>query len=259
MRQPPVSTSTEATVGVTARELTVAARARVFLGHQSVGNNLLQVIPGVYATHGLPPPPIGAPTELAGTDGGRVAHTVIGANEQPLLKINDFAAQLRCGIGALVEVAMMKLCYIDVRADTDVAVLFATYRDTLAELAREFPDVRFMAVTVPLTTASDAQQRLKATVKALLGRVDQDGSADNVARERLNALIRREYQAGHLFDLAGVESTAPNGARVRGRHRGAEYFALHRGYASDLGHLNQQGARVAAAAMLAAVARAGVR
>src|SRR5947208_8367636 len=43
---------------VTKDELAKVARTRVFFGHQSVGANVLDALPGLYAEHGLPAPPI---------------------------------------------------------------------------------------------------------------------------------------------------------------------------------------------------------
>ncbi len=77
-----------------------------------------------------------------------------------------------------------------------------------------------------------------------------------MARERLNALIRHEYAGDHLFDLAAIESTAPDGSRVVGTYQGQRYYRLYDGYASDSGHLNGEGARVAATAWLKAIAQA---
>lgn len=181
-----------------------------------------------------------------------IQDALIGANEDPLRKIEDFAARVRSGVGEQVDVAMMKLCYIDVTARTDVDALFATYRTTLSALERDHPQVTFVHVTVPLTAERSGLSKLRAR---LTGN-DRYGSDENVARERLNALIRAAYASQHLFDLAGVESTRPDGSRVTGRHDGADYFALYDGYASDLGHLNAAGAEVAAAAWLTAVAGA---
>ena len=50
----------------------------------------------------------------AGQDGGFVRHAFIGENGKPLLKIQDFDARMRSGIGEQVDVAMMKLCYVDI-------------------------------------------------------------------------------------------------------------------------------------------------
>ena len=56
----------------------------------------------------------------------------------------------------------------------------------------------------------------------------------------MNALIRGEYAGRHLFDLAAIESTKPDGTRVSGRYDNQGYFALYDGYTSDSG-LPQRG------------------
>ncbi|GAB3256856.1 hypothetical protein [Nocardioides dilutus] len=213
------------------------AGIRVFFGHQSVGQNVLDGVRRL-ADRGEPVP---------------VVHdALIGDNEDPLSKIADFDTRVRGGLGAQVDVAMMKLCYIDVTVQTDVDALFGTYRTTLSALERDHPTVTFVHVTVPLTTERSGLSRLRAR---LTGN-DRFGPDENAVRERLNALIRDAYAGQHLFDLAAVESTRPDGTRVSGRHDGSGYFALFDGYASDLGHLNDAGAEVAAAAWLRTVARA---
>ena len=111
-------------------------------------------------------------------------------------------------------------------------------------------------MTVPLSTEPNLLSRLKTLVKKLLGRSDPFRQEDNVARERLNALIRGEYGGRHLFDLAAIESTKPDDTRVSGRYENQEYFALYDGYASDRLHLNAVGSTVAATAFLEAIAEA---
>jgi hypothetical protein len=49
-------------------------------------------------------------------------------------------------------------------------------------------------------------------------------------------------------DLAAIESTKPDGTRVSGRYDNQGYFALYDGYASDVGHLNAVGSKIAAVA-----------
>ena len=134
----------------------------------------------------------------------------------------------------------MNFCWGDVFSNTDVDALFARYRDTMAALERDFPNVTFIHVTVPLTTEPGLFTELKTWVKTLLGRRDVFGQRANVTRERLNALIRGEYAGRHLFDLAAIESTKPDGTRVSGRYDNQGYFALYDGYASDSG-LPQRG------------------
>ena len=239
-----------ATASLTA-DLAAAARARVFFGHQSVGMNILDGVPGVYAAHGMPAPLIEEGATRPGDSGGFIDHVYIGENEYPVLKVKDFAAALRSGLGQRVSVAMMKFCFVDVTSGTDVSALFRTYQDTMTALQREFPQVTFVAVTVPLTTEPGLLSRVKSKLTGSSG-----AAADNVARQRLNALIRQHYSGSHLFDLAAIESTAPDGTRVTGSYDGQRYYALYDGYASDEGHLNATGARIVATAWLQAIARA---
>jgi hypothetical protein len=227
----------------------------IFFGHQSVGMNVLDGIPGVYTAYGMTAPIIREGGTQQGTDAGLINHSFIGENEKPMLKIGDFDAKMRSGIGQQVDVAMMKFCYIDIQSSTDVNALFTTYRETIAALERDLPKVAFVHVTAPLLT----EQRQLSKLKSRLTGSSRWGPAENVARERLNALIRREYAGGHLFDLAAVESTALDGSRSTGRYQGQQYYRLYDGYASDSGHLNAEGARAAATAWLKAVAQASPR
>jgi len=238
---------------VTTAELAKVSRTRVFFGHQSVGMNILEGASSVYAAYGLTAPPIGEGA-VPGSEGGFIDHAFIGENGNPQLKIQDFAAKLRAGLGVRADVAMMKLCYVDITSGTDIRAVFDAYRNAMTALRREFPRVTFIYVTVPLTT----QPGLLSNVKSLL--TGSGGSAaDNAARERFNALIRQQYAGDHVFDLAAAESTAPDGGRVAGTYDGQRYYGLYDGYASDPGHLNAEGAQVVAAGWLTAIAQASPR
>jgi hypothetical protein len=241
--------------GVTPDDLAVVARTKVFFGHQSVGMNVLDGIRAVYAANNLAVPTIEQRATPPSSDAGVIEHEFVGENKFPLRKIEDFAAKLRSGLGGSVDVAMMKLCYVDVVSDTNVDELFATYRQTMAQLQQEFPDVAFVHATVSLTT----EQGWLSKVKRWVTGDTRSNAADNAARERLNTLIRNEYAGKNLFDLAAVESTMPDGTRTGGMHDGQQYFQLSSGYAADHGHLNEAGAYVAATAWLNVVAQAATR
>jgi hypothetical protein len=246
------------TTALSAEDLATAAGVKVFFGHQSVGMNVLDATPDLFAANGLPAPRIvevGPDTAVPeGGTGGFLAHAYVGRNDEPHTKIKDLDARIRGGLGAQVDVALMKFCYADVHAHTDAEALFRDYRAAMTALERDFDTVTFLHVTTPLTT----QPGLKQAVKRLLGRPG-DRRADNVTRERLNRLVREEYGPDRVFDLAAVQSTAPDGTRVTGRYEGQEYFALYDGYAADPGHLNAQGSRLAAAGLLGLIARVAAR
>ena len=133
---------------ITMANLTAVARTRVFFGHRSIGMNVLDAVPGVYADHGASAPPIALGRAEPGPNGGFIAHQFIGENTKPLLKIEDFNRTMRDGMGRQVDVALMKFCSLDITSSTDVDALFARYRDTMAALERDFPHVTFIYMTV---------------------------------------------------------------------------------------------------------------
>jgi hypothetical protein len=250
-KEGPMTSLGKVASGIAPDDLAKVSGMKIFFGHQSVGMNILDGVPGVYAAHHMAAPPIEQDRTRAGQDGGFIDHAYIGENEKPLTKIQDFDTQMRSGLGQQVDVAMMKFCYVDITTHTDVTALFTRYRETMAALEQDFPDVTFVHVTVPLMTEPGLLSRLKSWLTGS----SRYGPAENAARERLNALIRREYAGDHLFDLAAIESTAPDGSRSAGTYRDQPYYRLYDGYASDSGHLNGEGARIAAAAWLQAIAQ----
>lgn len=251
---------TQTTAPADGDALARAARTRVFFGHQSVGANIIGAIPTVYAEAGRQAPQVvqlTTSTTLPSGASGWFGEAFIGQNGDPLGKIADFDSRVRGGLGAQVDVAFMKLCYIDINAGTDVEAVFARYRATMDALERDYPSVTFLHVTTPLTTEPGLKAQLKSKVKSLLGGSSNPMAADNAARERYNALMRKTYGGDHLFDLARYEATTPDGKVVRGEYDGQPYYALYDGYAADPGHPNPQASAAFASRLLDLVGRVG--
>lgn len=209
------------------------SQRRIFFGHMSVGNNVLSGLDEVHAAHEVDPATRIeiAPGESASLPAdGVLVHSLIGENRHPVGKLANFDRTLRAGLAEQIEVAALKFCYIDIRWNTDVTALFDTYRDTLARLEADYPDVRFVHLTVPLTTGPYG---IRDHLKVLAGR------DDNATRERYNTLVRETYGPDRVFDIAALEATEPDGTSA-----GRELFG---GYSSDGAHLNPAGAaRIAA-------------
>ncbi len=250
-----VRTEAYQVAAATAEDLADVADLRIFFAHQSVGGNILDATPAVFDAAGLAVPEIVETEDAAAVTGPMIVHAYVGENRDPIGKITEFDRMMRSGMGEAVDVAVLKLCYIDVRDDTDVDEIFDLYSETLAALERDFPDVTFLYVTVPLTTEfGGATQRAKQRIKDLLGRDNLYVPADNVAREELNALIRAEYGAtGRLFDIAAIQATDLDGNRRVRSHDGSEYFAMEDVISSNPGHLNSAGGEVIASAFYAAI------
>nr|WP_300046992.1 hypothetical protein [uncultured Nocardioides sp.] len=236
-REPEPSPDTAART-VTPAELGAAAGQRVFIGHMSIGWNMLDGLQRLYADADVPEAEVvqvsvGDPPPELPEGQGAVVHTEIGVNGDPLGKLANFDTAMRSGLADEIDVAMVKLCFTDVTAKTDVEQVFAAYRETLDGLQRDFPDVRFVHATVPLTAApSGIKQHLKVLLRG----------DDNAAREQFNDLVREAYADDDLFDIAAVESTTPDGTRLA---------TLAPGWAdTDREHLNAAGSAVLAARFL---------
>jgi len=209
-----------------------AAEPRIYFGHQSVGANILQ---GVKE--------LGVPLSIKGE--------FLAENGDPLRKLQNFKAAV--GEGSRFDIALVKFCYVDVNAETDARALFERYRATIAELRAKNPRTVFVHATLPLTTV---QTGPKALAKRLLGRAPY-GTIENVRREEYNRLLRAAYAGREpIFDLARLESIAPDGSVVSVAWDGATAPAMSLAYTDDGGHLNARGRAIAAQEFVTVLASA---
>lgn len=227
---------------VTSDQLAQVADLKMFFGHMSVGRNIMSGMGDVYGAKGIELPEIVeiAPGEVPDLSGdGVLVHALIGENYYPLGKLENFDATLRAGLADKVDVALLKFCYVDVRPGTDVDALFAKYQETMDSLERDYPNVRFVHATVPLTVGPHG---IKGHLKILLK------GDHNVEREKYNELMRAAYGPDQLFDLAALESEAPDGSITP---------ELYPGYTSDGEHLNDTGSALAAVELAQLLASSG--
>ncbi len=226
-------------------DLEKVARRAVFFGHQSVGANILDGVRELAAQEGVPLRLV--EVKAAGAVApGTFGHAFIPENGQPERKLAGLEAALGQGPAA-VEVAFLKLCFVDVEGKTDARALFERYQATLRTLQARHPRTTFVHLTVPLTTV---QAGWKAWVKALLGRTPY-GFEENARREEYNALVRQAYQGKEpLLDVARLESTAPDGRAETSAAKGRTVPSMHPAYTDDGGHLGPTGRRVVARALL---------
>jgi len=215
-------------------ELEHVSQRRIFFAHQSVGENLIEGIRQLSATAGVPVHMVETPT-ASGVPPATFGHTFIARNGEPFLKVENFEHALGSQPSG-IDIALVKLCFVDVNADTDAKALFEYYRATITRLQAKNPGTTFVHVTLPLTSE---QGGTKEFLKRVLGR---GSSAQNARREEYNSLLRNTYQGREpIFDLARVESTAPDGTEVTVKWNGVFIPAMDPAYTSDGGHLNSAG------------------
>ena len=230
-------------------ELERIAQRRIFFAHQSVGVNLIDGVQELATTAGIPV----RITEVAtaGSVGpATLGHVFIGENGKPLQKLQAFERAFGPRPEGL-DVALVKFCYLDFTGETDARALFARYRAAIDGLRARNPGTTFVHVTAPLTPVQGGP---KAILKWLLGRAPY-GTIENVRREEYNALLRQAYRGREpIFDLARVESTAPDGTAVTVEWKGRAAPAMATAYTDDGGHLNTVGKLRAARELISILA-----
>jgi acyl-coenzyme A thioesterase PaaI-like protein len=207
-----------------AAQFDVLSRHALFFDHASVGENLMDGVAGLLSSVSSAKPKL---INMNVSNGGLrpdLIHTGIWAesmklallNGSPMEKVAMFKTDLASGVGAVVDIAFMKFCFVDFTSATDVDALFAAYQSMITSVKALYPGIHFVHVTAPLESPSN--------------------DAFNAKREAYSAKVRAAYGTD-VFDLALFESTRPDGTRetVGG------VPALVPAYTSDSGHLNATG------------------
>lgn len=227
------------------------AEKRIYFGHQSVGYNIIDGIQDLVIENPQINLKILESADPKDLTFPALAHSKVGKNTDPKSKVAEFTHLMHAGLGEEVDLAFLKLCYLDVTAHTDVAAVFAGYKDNFSNLKKKYPRTTFIHVTVPLTTL---QTGIKAWVKKMIGR-SPDGYDNNIKREQYNEELRKAYAGKEpVFDLAMIESTQPGGSRSSFKHEEKIYYSLVPEYTHDGGHLNEMGRRIVAGKLLVLLA-----
>lgn len=220
---------------------------KIYFGHQSVGFNIIEGIKETVSSAA------NARLNIMETKNPRdlkapvIAHSSVGKNKDPFSKIDDFKKTIDDGIGAEVDIAFFKFCYVDITKDTDISSVFNAYRDTLEYLQSKYPRVKFIHMTVPLRAAPRGPS---VTIKRLL-RLPLEDDEDNIKRHLFNRMLIKQFSNDKIvFDLAAYESTGTNGEKTSFSKDNTEYPALAPEYTDDGGHLNEQGRKIIAKQLL---------
>lgn len=221
------------------------AGQRIFFGHKSVGQNIIEGLQDVMRTRPQVTLDIRETTEPADFVAPVFAHAPLGKNKEPLTKIAAFRELMEKGLGDKLDIAFFKLCFVDIDHTTDIDELFARYSETVRLLNTEFPKLKILTFTVPLLSKPVG---LKERVKKLLGRLPWE-EEDNIKRNLYNEKLRKAFGES-LFDLAAYEAAGPEEKRSVFIRGGRTYDLLQEAYTDDGGHLNLVGRQVVAIELL---------
>jgi hypothetical protein len=230
--------------------LLIIEKKRIFFGHQSVGYNIIDGVKDIIAEYPACCPRIVETIDPLDFESPVFGHARIGRNMDPYSKIGHFKTLLGLGIGNKLDVACMKLCYVDIDNHTDIEPLFQYYKRTINELSVQYPHLKFIHATVPLEMKEDS---IKAVVKKVLGKKIA-GEGTNIGKRRYNDLLAEEYDASAIFDIASIESTYPDGTRNENTYKNETYYSLVPQYTNDGGHLNHRAGKIVAEQLLSLLA-----
>jgi hypothetical protein len=228
------------------------ATTRIYLGHQSVGGNILDGLQQLLAENTKVPLRVVASDRPSEAATGTLVHSLIGRNGDPAGKARDFETRMAQGLGPGGGIAMFKLCYVDFTPRTDPAAVFRAYRESVERVRAAHPDLRIAHVTTPLVVR---RQPLKDFLRQLL-RKPSYADAD-AARAEYNRLLWAEYGTRDpVFDLARLEATRPDGTVESHRYRGESVVNLVPAFTDDGAHLNAAARRRVAEQFLVFLASA---
>jgi len=237
---------------VTDAELEVVKSKKILFAHMSVGANIIQGIEELrnsdsrYAKLNVVKYSDGSPVESPG-----IYHFLIGDNSFPEKKVQS-CRETVVGkkAGRLFDAFIFKYCYVDINEDTDVEALFLDYSKFLNGIKKQYSDLKFIHVTVPLTVK---YRGLKGWLKFRFFR-----NHPNEKRSLFNEKLNEVYGKNDLiFDLAGLEASGKSGDELFYLSGGKKVKFLSGELTDDGGHLNAAGREKAAIELIRTLAKLG--
>jgi hypothetical protein len=221
------------------------AQKKIYFGHRSVGNNILDGIKDVMKENPKIRLNIVETTDQADFNVGLLGHSPIGDNGDPISKINAFADIIENGLGKKVDIASLKFCFADFTAKTkDITNIFNDYKNTMSQLKEKYPRSSFVHFTVPLVILKTTW---KTWIKIFLRKEEIWEYDQIIIKNKFNNLIRNEYDGKEpIFDIAEIESTYPDGSRSTFTRNGKIYYSLVPQYSRDGAHLSKSGRKIVA-------------
>jgi len=221
---------------------------RIFFGHQSVGDNIVQGVRDLISADPRLKINVVTSADPQSVPGAALVESHVGINRNPQSKTDAFIEIVNRGFGAQGGIALYKYCYIDFSSSTDVLSVFENYCKGIGTLRQKYPSLTIVHCTVPLTMdepGRNLRERIRSGLRKILGR------DPNVSRNKFNQLLRNAYAGTEpIFDIAEIESTRANGSRCYFKWGRQKIYTMAPEFTTDGGHINEIGRRSAAEKLL---------
>lgn len=236
-------------------DLELLAGSRVFFGHQSVGDNILDGVRDLAQKAGVALRVEVVEVGGEAPEGPGLFHARVGVNLDPDSKLAAFSSALEAAGEPGYDLAVLKFCYVDLDDESreqQPQALFSRYLDGMGAIEKAHPQLRVLNSTMPLVAEPPGR---KTRLKRLLG-MSVETDAENVRRNEYNRLVRERYTGSSLLDIARAEATDVDGRPVVFEHSGQPMEMLVPAFTTDGGHLNDAGQERVAAAFIHRLAEA---
>ena len=224
------------------KKLKIINQKNIYFGHKSVGVNIVAGLSKINSLYGQSVLIIKDLKDVSKIDNNYFIHSNIGQNGDPKGKFKEFMNIVNNLKNNKLDIAMMKLCFVDITKETKIDDVFHSYVDMIDSIQKKYPDLTIIHFTVPLKSNPSLLNKIKDIIK---GRNNYD-QQDNMARIKYNELLFSKYSKNDIFDLAGAESTYPDGKRESILVSEKTCYFLITDYTNDGGHLNELGQQVIA-------------
>jgi hypothetical protein len=220
---------------------------KIYFGHQSVGFNILDGIKDIMKGNPQIKLAIIESTDFETHNSGALFHSRVGRNRDPKSKMVDFEKILTSDKSDRIDMAFLKLCYVDIAGNSNPEEIIVDYKDTINNIRKKNMKTKIIHFTSPLTTI---QSGIKAFIKKIIGK-PLHGVLGNQNRFKYNQLLLSAFsETEPVFDLSEFESTRPDGSKAAFNHDGQDYFTLAQDYTNDGKHLNEYGRKIIAEKLL---------
>ncbi|MCM2283282.1 MAG: hypothetical protein NDI81_00770 [Desulfobacula sp.] len=229
-------------IDVTKTQWESLLKKNIYIGHRSVGNNLIQGIQDYGQT--LPYKSINIIDIDRETDYNRtgIFHSWINESASPQTLATDYIHLVENKLKNKIDIAYIRFTpYYN--TEKNLNKVLGDYNEAQLLLETKYPDTIFIQGTFPL---GHTKITLKTRLKRILNYDEIWEYGHNLYTNQYNAKIREQIGQKPFFDFADIQSTFPDGRKSIFYHHNEAYYHMVSDYTYDDTHLNEKGRMVAA-------------
>lgn len=221
------------------------AQKKIYFGHRSVGNNIMDGIKDLMKKNQQIRLNIVKPDDQTNNNTGFFMHSMINQNASPQ-SISEGYQKLIEPIGENIDIVLLR--FTPFYGKKEMNEILADYKGAFKKLQKKYPGTIIVHNSFPL---NQSRTTWKTWIKKIIGEKEIWEYDQNIIVNEFNMLLRDEYDGKEpFFDLAKFQSTFADGRRSTFTKEGKKYFHTVPAYTYDGTHLNEKGRKMIAKQLL---------